>query len=103
MHYTILGKTNLHVSVAGLGCGGNSRLGLGSGKSEREAVALVRAAFDLGINFFDTAEAYETEAVLGEALGDLPRDSVVVSSKSRILDADGQQLTRNAVIGNLEH
>jgi aryl-alcohol dehydrogenase-like predicted oxidoreductase len=103
MQYTTLGRTNLRVSVAGLGCGGNSRLGLGSGRREREAVALVRAAFDLGINFFDTAEAYETEAVLGEALGDLPRDSVVVSSKSRILDADGQQLTRNAVIGNLEH
>jgi aryl-alcohol dehydrogenase-like predicted oxidoreductase len=63
-----LGRTNLRLSVAGLGCGGNSRLGLGTGKSEREAVALVRAALDLGINFFDTAEAYETEAVLGKAL-----------------------------------
>jgi aryl-alcohol dehydrogenase-like predicted oxidoreductase len=58
MQYTTLGRTNLRVSVAGLGCGGNSRLGLGSGKSEPEAIALVRAAFDLGINCFDTAEAY---------------------------------------------
>jgi aryl-alcohol dehydrogenase-like predicted oxidoreductase len=103
MQYTTLGRTNLRVSVAGLGCGGNSRLGLGSGKSEREAVALVRAAFDLGINYFDTAEAYETEAVLGEALADLPRDGIVVSSKSRILDADGQRISSDAVIGNLDH
>jgi aryl-alcohol dehydrogenase-like predicted oxidoreductase len=103
MHYTTLGRTNLRVSVAGLGCGGNSRLGLGSGKSEREAVALVRTAFDLGINLFDTAEAYETEAVLGEALADLPRDGIVVCSKSRILDADGRRLTSEAVIDNLDH
>jgi L-galactose dehydrogenase len=102
MQYTTLGRTNLRVSVAGLGCGGNSRLGLGNGRSEREAVALVRAAIDLGINFFDTAEAYATEAVLGEALGDLPRDGVVVSSKSRILDAEGQRLSSDAVISNLE-
>lgn len=102
MHYTTLGRTNLRVSVAGLGCGGNSRLGLGIGKSEREAVALVRAAVDLGINLFDTAEAYETEAVLGEALAGLPRGDLVVSSKSRILDAGGQRLTGAAVVGNLE-
>ena len=102
MHYTTLGRTGLRVSVAGLGSGGNSRLGLGSGKSERDAVALVRSALDLGINFFDTAEAYETEAVLGEALASVPRDNIVVSSKSRILDAGGQRLTRDAVIGNLE-
>jgi aryl-alcohol dehydrogenase-like predicted oxidoreductase len=102
MQYTTLGRTNLRVSVAGMGCGGNSRLGLGAGKSEREAVALVRAALELGINFFDTAEAYETEAVLGEALTGWPRDDIVVSSKSRILDADGQRLTSEAVIGNLE-
>jgi aryl-alcohol dehydrogenase-like predicted oxidoreductase len=102
MQYTTLGRTNLRVSVAGLGCGGNSRLGLGTGKTEREAVALVRAALDLGINFFDTAEAYETEAVLGEALAGWARDNIVVSSKSRILDAHGQRLTSDAVIGNLE-
>jgi aryl-alcohol dehydrogenase-like predicted oxidoreductase len=102
MQYTTLGRTNLRVSVAGLGGGGNSRLGLGSGKSEREAVALVRAALDLGINFFGTAAAYGTETVLGEALAGVPRDDIVVSSKSRILDADGRRLTSDAVIGNLE-
>ena len=65
----MLGRTGLRVSVAGLGCGGFSRLGLGTGKSEAEAVALIRAALDLGVNLFDTAAAYGTEAVVGEAVG----------------------------------
>jgi hypothetical protein len=47
MEYTTLGRTGLKVSVAGLGCGGFSRLGLGTGRSEAEAVALVRQAHDL--------------------------------------------------------
>ena len=46
MDYTELGKTGLKVSVAGLGCGGNSRIGLGQGASEAESVRLVRAAID---------------------------------------------------------
>lgn len=102
MQYTTLGATGLRVSVAGLGCGGNSRLGLGAGKSDREVIALVRAALDLGINFFDTAEAYGTEEILGRALDGVPRDSVVVSTKSRILDDDGNLLTGDAVVANLE-
>jgi aryl-alcohol dehydrogenase-like predicted oxidoreductase len=101
MQYTALGNTGLRVSVAGLGCGGNSRLGLGTGKSEDEAIALVRAALDLGVNFFDTAEAYGTEEVLGRALAGVPRDQVVISSKSRILDHDGNLLSGAAVIANL--
>ena len=64
MQYTTLGRTGLRVSVAGLGCGGNSRLGLGAGRSEQEAIALVRCAIDLGVNFFDTAEAYGTAGPL---------------------------------------
>ena len=68
MEYTTLGRTGLKVSVAGLGCGGFSRLGLGTGKSEAEAVALVRQALDLGVNLFDTAAVYGTEAVLGKAI-----------------------------------
>ena len=50
MEYVRLGKTGLRVSVAGLGCGGNSRLGLGRGKTEAEAIALVRQALDMGLN-----------------------------------------------------
>lgn len=102
MQYTTLGATGLRVSVAGLGCGGNSRLGLSAGKSATEVIALVRAALDLGINFFDTAEAYGTEELLGRALAGVPRDSVVVSTKSRILDDAGNLLASAAVVANLE-
>lgn len=84
MEYTTLGRTGLRVSVAGLGCGGNSRVGMGAGMSEAESAALVREAIDLGINFIDTAEAYATEGVVGRAIRELPRDSVVISSKCMI-------------------
>src|SRR5579884_668998 len=82
MEYRTLGRTGLRVSVAGLGCGGNSRLGLGTGKSEAEAIALVRAALDLGVTFFDTAAAYGTEAVLGKALKGVPRERIVIATKA---------------------
>jgi aryl-alcohol dehydrogenase-like predicted oxidoreductase len=82
MEYTTLGRTGLKVSVAGLGCGGFSRLGLGTGKSEAEAIGLVREAFSLGVNLFDTAAVYGTEAVLGKALKVLPRDQVVITTKA---------------------
>ena len=82
MDYVTLGRTGLRVSVAGLGCGGFSRLGLGRGKSEAEAVALIHQALDLGVNLFDTAAAYGTEAVLGKALMTVPRDQVVIATKA---------------------
>src|SRR5215475_3730845 len=68
MEYVTLGRTEMRVSVAGLGCGGFSRLGLGTGKSEAEAVSLVREAMDMGINLLDTAAVYGTEGIIGEAL-----------------------------------
>jgi len=82
MQYTTLGRTGLRVSVAGLGCGGFSRLGLGTGQSEAHATGIVRQALDLGVNLIDTAAAYKTEAVVGAALKDVPRDSVVVCTKA---------------------
>ena len=91
MHYTTLGKTGLKVSVAGLGCGGNSRIGLGAGLSEAQSVALVREALDLGVNFIDTAAIYGTEGIVGKAIKGRPRESVVVSTKSHINAFDGSQ------------
>ncbi len=82
MEYTTLGRTGLRVSVAGLGCGGFSKLGLGSGKSEDHAVALIRQALDLGVNLLDTAAVYGTEEVVGKALRGVPRDSVVLCTKA---------------------
>ena len=74
MQYTTLGRTGLKVTVAGLGCGGNSRIGQGAGLSTAQSVALVREALDLGVNFIDTAEAYGTEEIVGEAIKGRPRD-----------------------------
>lgn len=82
MEYTTLGRTGLKVSVAGLGCGGFSKLGLGTGKSEDDAVALIRQALELGVNLLDTAAVYGTEEVVGKALRGVQRDSVVVCTKA---------------------
>jgi len=81
VEYTILGRSGLRVSVVGLGCGGPSRLGQATGKSEHESIAVVRQAVDLGITLVDTAEMYGTEAIVGKALEAVPRDQVVISTK----------------------
>ncbi len=83
MDYTILGRTGLKVSVAGLGCGGPSRLGQRANKSEKESIALVRQALDTGVNLLDTAEVYGTEEIVGRALERIPRDEVVISTKKK--------------------
>ena len=90
MQYTTLGRTGLKVSVAGLGCGGNSRIGLGK-IPEAASVALVREAIELGVNFIDTAENYETEGIVGKAIKGLPRDSVVISTKSLLGSDTGKK------------
>ncbi|MBN9485987.1 MAG: aldo/keto reductase [Alphaproteobacteria bacterium] len=82
MEYRPLGKTGLTVSVAGLGCGGNSRLGLGRGASADDCVAVVRTAVDLGVNFLDTAEAYGSEEIVGAAVRHYDRDRLVISTKA---------------------
>jgi aryl-alcohol dehydrogenase-like predicted oxidoreductase len=97
MEYVTLGRTGLRVSVAGLGCGGFSRLGLGTGKSEAEAVALIREALDLGINVLDTAAVYGTEAVVGEAIKSVPRDRVVIATKAWIPRREGGSAADRAV------
>lgn len=84
MDYTTLGRTGLRVSIAGLGCGGSSRLGQKTGRTLAESVAVVRRALDLGVNFFDTAEAYGTEPILAEAFRDVPRDRFVLSTKTQV-------------------
>lgn len=82
MQYTTLGRTGLNVSVAGLGCGGFSRLGLATGRSEADAIGIIRGALDLGVTLIDTAAVYDTEHVVGAALQGVPRDRVVVCTKA---------------------
>ncbi len=84
MQYKILGRTGLNVSVAGLGCGGHSRLGQTYGSSEEQSIAVVSAALDLGINFVDTAAAYGTEKIVGSAIKGR-REKVILSTKTGII------------------
>ncbi len=78
-----LGKSNLEVSAIGLGC---MRLSPGHGavaRTKQEMMALIRAAVERGINFFDTAEVYGpfvNEELVGEALASV-RDQVVIATK----------------------
>lgn len=77
-----LGNSGLEVSAIGLGCMGLS-FAYGPAMDKQEAIKLLRAAFDAGITFFDTAEAYgpfTNEELLGEALAPM-RSEVVIATK----------------------
>lgn len=82
MEFRRFGRTDLQVSLVGLGTGGPSQLGQKSGVAEAEAHRVVRRALDLGVNLIDTAANYaESEAILGRALAGVPRDSYVLCTK----------------------
>ena len=102
MEYTTLGKTGLKVSIAGLGTGGFSRLGLKAGKSEEESARLLLDAVDLGINFIDTAPAYGTEGVIGKALKTIPRQSVVIATKAPV-HRNGDWWSAERVVASLDN
>ncbi len=102
MDYRPLGNTGLSVSVAGLGCGGNSRLGLGRGASFDECVAVVRTAVDLGVNFLDTAQAYGTEEIVGAAARFHDRDRLVISTKALFKEGDTAETVTRKVEASLK-
>jgi len=89
-----LGKSNLEVSALGLGCMGLS-FGFGPATEKQEAIALIRAAVERGVTFFDTAQVYGpyvNEEVVGEALEPF-RDQVVIATKFGFaFDAEGKQI-----------
>lgn|SRR5436190_7519922 len=91
MDTVVLGRTGLEVGVAGLGCGGHSRLGQSSGANFDDSVALVRRALDLGVTYIDTARGYGTETIVGAAV-ECCRDDVVLSSKASPRGPDGALL-----------
>src|SRR5207302_2925840 len=99
--FTTLGRTELRVSVAGMGCGGPSRLGMATGKTEDESIAVVRAAMDAGINLLDTGEVYGTEEIVGKAIAGR-RDDVVIATKAWWQNRQGALRSRNAVKHALE-
>src|SRR5262249_53958744 len=77
-----LGNSGLEVSALGLGCMGLN-FGYGPGVDKQAGIALIRAAVERGVTFFDTAEAYgpyTNEELVGEALAPV-RDRVVIATK----------------------
>ncbi len=102
MDYVKFGRTNLKVSVMGLGCGGPSRIGQRTDKTDAESVAIVRQALAAGVNFIDTAEAYQTEALVGQALQGLAREQVVISTKKSYRKEISPTLVRAGVEASLK-
>src|SRR6266404_3681497 len=88
-----LGKSNLEVSAIGLGCMGMS-FGLGPAVEKKDGIAVIRAAVEWGVTFFDTAECYgpfTNEELVGEALAPY-RERVVIATKFGFdISPDGQR------------
>ncbi len=101
MEQVPFGSTGITVSVAGLGAGGPSRLGLKTGNTEAQAVGLVREAIDRGINLIDTAEAYQTEPIVAKAIREIPRGQLMLATKTGE-HRDGQLRSGPEVMESLE-
>jgi aryl-alcohol dehydrogenase-like predicted oxidoreductase len=87
-----LGNSNLEVSAIGLGCMGMS-FGYGPAVEKQQGISLIRAAFERGVTFFDTAEIYgpfTNEELVGEALAPF-RDQVVIATKFGFRIENGKQ------------
>lgn len=96
-----LGKSGLEVSALGFGCMGLNAA-YGQPMDKKDAIALVRAAVEKGITFFDTAEVYgpyTNEEIVGEALAPL-RDQVIIATKFGFNIKDGKM---DGVISKSEH
>jgi aryl-alcohol dehydrogenase-like predicted oxidoreductase len=93
MQTRTLGRTGLEVSELGFGAMGLS-FGYGPAVDTADGIRLIRAAFDLGVTFFDTAEAYgaANEEMVGEALAPI-RDQVIIATKFGFQDGDATKGT----------
>jgi aryl-alcohol dehydrogenase-like predicted oxidoreductase len=92
MHTRTLGQSGLQVSALGFGCMGLS-FGYGPATDRNAGIAIIRAAVDAGVTFFDTAEAYgpfTNEELVGEALRPI-RDRVVIATKFGFKFENGKQ------------
>jgi predicted aldo/keto reductase-like oxidoreductase len=85
-----LGKNGLEVSALGYGCMGLN-FSYGTSLSNQESIAMIRAAFDRGVTFFDTAEVYgpfTNEELVGEALMDSAEISLTGDDEISLVDDD---------------
>src|SRR6266542_218630 len=93
-----LGKSGLAVSAIGLGCMGLS-FGYGPATDTKDAITLIRRAFERGVTFFDTAEAYgpyKNEEVVGEALAPFRKEVVIATKFGFEFAPDGGQSGMNS-------
>ena len=116
MEYTRLGRTGLRISAVGLGCGNFGGIGsapalFGKGETEEEAHAIMDAAWEMGINLFDTANAYgggRSETYIGNwlrAKGSRVREQLVLASKVFNPMGDNPNdrgLSRRHIMGQIE-
>ncbi len=100
MHYRRLGRSGIKVSEISLG----SWLTFGGHADETTALKLVHAAFEQGVNYFDTADAYtdgKAETILGKAIQGLPRQALVLASKvfyPTLPGPNGRGLSRKHIV-----
>src|SRR6185437_15468446 len=93
-----LGKSGFEVSEIGLGCMGLS-FGFGPAVEKQQGIALIRAAVERGVTFFDTAEvygAYTNEELVGEALAPFRKNVVIATKFGFKIDANGKQAGLNS-------
>jgi aryl-alcohol dehydrogenase-like predicted oxidoreductase len=101
MDKRILGD-NLEVSAIGLGCMGMSR-GFGPSGSKADMIAVIRAAVERGVTFFDTAEAYgDNEELVGEALAPFTGQVVIATKFGFAFGADGNVVGLNSRPGHIK-
>jgi aryl-alcohol dehydrogenase-like predicted oxidoreductase len=112
MQKRMLGRRNLEVSAIGLGCMGISS-GLGPAADRQQGIAVIRAAVERGVTFFDTAEVYGpfvNEGLVGEALAPFRSEVVIATKFGFRFDQEGRQVglssrpehIRQAVDGSLQ-
>jgi aryl-alcohol dehydrogenase-like predicted oxidoreductase len=88
----MLGNSGLEVSELGFGCMGLT-FGYGPATNEKDAIALIQKAYEKGVTFFDTAEAYSqggNEVLLGKAIKSF-RDKIVIATKFGFKDGDANK------------
>lgn len=93
MEKRTLGNSDLEVSAIGLGCMGIS-FALGPATDRRDGIAVIRAAVERGVTFFDTAEVYGpfvNEELVGEALAPFHGQVTIATKFGFAIDAEGQQ------------
>lgn len=99
MEFRKLGSSDLNISTIGYGCWAMGKAFWGEDVIDDESVAAVKLAFSLGVNFYDTAQAYgcgHSERVLAQGLAGLPRDEVIIATKTGLQWDAEEKISKNS-------